>query len=294
MIVLVAVETVVLVLMALLVAGLLRSHATILRRLEALDPDGAVSGVGSEDTRSEDTRAPTQPRLADGLPPARVHQDAAAGFDVVGTTLEGDAVKVGVGGESETLLAFLSSGCLTCDGFWRALRSGGARSLPASVRTVVVTKDSSRESLSRLLELAPRDVPVVMSSAAWEDYRVQGSPYFIHVGEDRRVAGEGTATTWEQVRSMLLDAAADQALARRREERDRQLRATTAVRAPRSVRDSSVDRLRRADAELAAAGILPDHPSLYGPSGPPAEAVAAASQRNAGGGQREPEKRDDG
>jgi hypothetical protein len=271
MVVLAAVETVVLVLMALLVAGLLRSHATILRRLEALDPDGAVSGVGSAETA-----APAQPQLADGLPAARVHDDAAAAFDVVGTTLDGDAVKLGVGGGSETLLAFLSSGCLTCDGFWRALRSSGARSLPASVRTVVVTKDSSSESPSRLLELAPRDIPVVMSTAAWEDYRVQGSPYFIHVGDDGRVAGEGTATTWEQVRSMLLDAAADQALARRREERDRQLRVTAAARAPRSVRDSSLDRLRRADAELAAAGILPDDPSLYGPNGPPPEAVAAA------------------
>ena len=60
-----------------------------------------------------------------------------------------------------------------------------------------------------------------MSSAAWEAYHVQGSPYFIHVGEDGRVAGEGTATAWDQVRSLLRDAAADADLAARREARDR-------------------------------------------------------------------------
>jgi hypothetical protein len=281
MVVLAAVEMIVLVLMALLVAGLLRSHATILRRLEALDPDGSVSGVGTGDATlpADSSRVePTRPAFADGLPAARVHQDAAAAFDVVGTTLEGDAIKIGVGGGSETLLAFLSSGCLTCDGFWRALGSGAAGSLPAGIRPVVVTKDSSHESPSRLVELAPRDVPVVMSSEAWEAYRVQGSPYFIHVGDDGRVAGEGTATAWDQVRSMLRDAAEDQALARRREARDRRVRAA-AARSTLAPRDGGIDRLRRADAELASAGIHPGHPSLYGPNGPPPQAVVVAGPR---------------
>jgi len=276
MVMLVAVETVALALMALLVAGLLRSHAEILRRLEALDPDGSVSAAGDHPVHG---RAPVggtgEPAFGDGLPEARHGVDGAVAFDVVGTSLEGDAVKIGVTAGSPTLLAFLSSGCLTCEGFWRALGTGAGAALPAGIRPVIVTKDASHESPSRLLELATGDVPVVMSSAAWEAYHVQGSPYFIHVGEDGRVAGEGTATAWDQVRSLLRDAAADADLAARREARDRRLRAVAAGQ-DRGLRDGSRDRLRRADAELAAAGVHPGHPSLYGPNGPPPQPSTAA------------------
>src|SRR5439155_25160983 len=96
MVMLVAVETVALALMALLVAGLLRSHAEILRRLEALDPGGSVSAAGDRPVHG---RAPVggtgEPAFGDGLPEARHGVDGAVAVGAVGTRLEGDGVRVG-------------------------------------------------------------------------------------------------------------------------------------------------------------------------------------------------------
>src|SRR6185436_19479085 len=100
---LVAVETILLVLLAVLVAGLLRSHAEILRRLEA----GGVE------------RQSAAPPLALAQP----RDDAPAPSDVGGVTLGGDAVQIAVAAPgTRTLLAFLTSGCSVCGGFWQALR----------------------------------------------------------------------------------------------------------------------------------------------------------------------------
>jgi hypothetical protein len=219
---LIAAETLVLVLLSLLVAGLLRSHAEILRRLEEL---------GGKEVRP-----------AEGLPPAR--PTATPAFDIAGTTLEGDAVKVAAAtGDVPTLLAFLSTGCLSCMTFWEGLRETDRPPLAGGGRVVVVTKDPAFESPTKLQAMAPPDVPVVMSSAAWDAYGVQGSPYFIHVAGGA-VQGEGTAGRWEQVLSLLHDAQDD---------------ARHAVR-----RASSPARQRRAEDELLGAGIGPGDPSLYG------------------------------
>jgi hypothetical protein len=133
---------------------------------------------------------------------------------VAGLTLSGDAAKVSLAGGA-TLLAFLSSGCSSCQGFWEAFGSGAVGDLPAGTRVVAVTKDGSRESPSRLLELAPDGLPVILSSAAWDDYSVPGNPYFVYV-VDGRIQGEGMASQWPQLASMLRDAAYDSELAVRR------------------------------------------------------------------------------
>jgi hypothetical protein len=132
---LVACETLLLVLLVLLVAGLLRSHAEILRQLHEL-PSARGDAL---------TTLPSPGRRAGG-------ED---GHDIVGVTLERDAVKVGLGGDSPpTLLAFLSSGCDVCERFWDDLRTGQAPAeLPLEVRFVLITKDSSHESPSRLQRL---------------------------------------------------------------------------------------------------------------------------------------------
>jgi hypothetical protein len=232
---LVAIETILLVLLSLLVAGLLRSHAEILRRLEAIAPEEGGSTVDPS------------------LPPARDHQTKA--FDVAGTTLGGDPVKVAVEATGrDTLLAFLSSGCLPCRAFWEGAERVARRGLPGDARLVLVTKDSAYESPSKLRDLAPSGVPVVMSSETWERYGVQGSPYFIHVdGRAGRVRGEGTANEWPQVLSLLRDALAD-------------------ADASRAGMDSTPERLRRADDELRTAGVGPGHPSLYGQGDGPTDA----------------------
>jgi hypothetical protein len=224
------------------VAGLLRSHAEILRRLEAVAPASAPT-VASR-------RASAEPGA--DLPPAR---DAVTpAFDIVGTTLDGDAVKLtmATGRPGGTVLAFLSSGCSSCRSFWDGLRDGAADALPGSPRVVVVTKDTTDESPSKLRGLASDRGSPVMSTRAWEDYRIAGSPYFVHVDPGGGVLGEGTAGTWAQVASLLRDAADD---------------AAVAAGSPRSM--SPAERVRRADEELASAGIGPGHPSLYGTTGPP-------------------------
>lgn len=237
MAVLITVETLILALLALLVAGLLRSHAEILRQLAELEGTTAARG-----TRKED------------LPPAR--DGGSPAFDVAGATVSGDALKIAVAGaKGKTLLAFLSSGCLSCQTLWQGLTGDHLR-LPAGARLVVVTKDRAEESPTRLRQLAPSGITLVMSSAAWEDYGVKGSPYFIYVdGPAGQIHSEGTATNWDQVLSLLRDVLADEELVRRQDRVPQPALGRAA--------DGSAERIHRADAELAAAGIGPGHPSLW-------------------------------
>jgi hypothetical protein len=204
MTILVSIETVLLVLLIVLVAGLLRSHAELLRRL------GPGAGGGQS--------APPTPRRDSGAPAPGLAGSTPAG-DPVSLSFEG-------GAGAPTLLAFLSTGCSACAGFWEEFDE---QALAGEIRTVIVTKGSEREQPARVRELAPAGVPVLMSSAAWRDYGVPGAPYFVLV--DGSVRGEGVATTWGALSSLVGDAVADRGM---------------------SVDDT-----------LAAAGIAPDHPSLY-------------------------------
>jgi hypothetical protein len=208
---LVVVETIVLGLLAVVVVSLLRSHAEILRRLPAPDEDdhhahGAVVPIER------------RPAVPDELPaPKRQVTDA---HDVVGTTLDGDHVVVSAASGSNTLFAFLSSGCLTCQGFWEGLHPDKRKPLPGDARVVVVVKDPAFESPSKLARLAPPDVPVVQSSAAWDEFQVRMSPYFCFVdGRTGEVRSEGAAMTWDQVSSLLTDALFDEEAARAGERR---------------------------------------------------------------------------
>ncbi len=255
MAILVTVETIVLVLLTLLVAGLLRSHAEILRRLESLAPEGA-DGSGAGSVSSSDR--PSGNGLGD-LPQPREHLTPA--FDIVGTTLAGDAVKVGVlNGRTNTILAFLSSGCTKCHTFWSGLGGPEQEEIPQGTRVVIVTKDTQYESPAKLRDLAPPGVPLVMSSEAWEAYGVPGSPFFVYVdGASGKVHGEGSAGNWSQVASLLRDALADQELAQAggnasggNDGRSRRRRMSRA--AQRDLRE---------DRELLAAGIGPGHSSFY-------------------------------
>ncbi len=222
MVALVVVETVLLVLLLVLVAGLLRSHAEILRRL---GPAGDSADIPQPESRA----------------PRGTEADLRAA-PLTGTTLDGDAVSLAFDRPgAPTLLAFLTSGCSTCAGFWATLAEPR---LPAGVETLIVTRGADRERPAKLRELAPAAVPVVMSSQAWTDYRVPGAPYFVLV--DGGIRGEGVATTWTALASLVNDAVAD--------ERD----------ADRSAGEgpSGHRRSRAIDSTFAAAGIGGDHPSL--------------------------------
>lgn len=237
---LVVVEAVAIALLGLLVAGLLRSHAEILRMLHQV-------GLGDvEAARPRVARGPVRVPFGVQAGVAAPRQDETPAVDIVGVTPYDEAVSVAVvatGGS--TLLAFLSSGCLTCAGFWSAFE--GRLDLPAGTRLVVVTKGSEQESVAKVRQLAAPDVTVVMSSDAWMDYSIPGSPYFLLVdGATGEILGEGAATSWQQVVNLMAEAGAD-ADARR----------------PGRGRRSGAEREARADRELTAAGILPGHPSLY-------------------------------
>ncbi len=192
---LVAIETVLVVVLVVLVAGLLRSHAEILRRLGP-DEAGTIPQPGAPRARSA--------AFSDG------NSEAPAAAPIAGRTLAGDAVKLdfSASGGAPTLLAFLSTGCSVCGSFWQRL---GERRLPPEVQTVIVTHGPERESPSKLRAQAPADVPLVMCSSAWRDYEVPGSPYFVLV--HGTIRGEGSAASWEGLASLVDDAIADQRLA---------------------------------------------------------------------------------
>ncbi|MBA2752347.1 MAG: hypothetical protein H0U41_08965 [Actinobacteria bacterium] len=233
---LVAVEAVTLVLFGVLLVGLLKSHAEILRQLH---------GLGAGRQEEPQRRVSTDP-VAGGATGTPAH-------DLVGQTPGGEAAAVAVVGTAQdTLLAFLSSGCLTCAGFWKALGAGGHLGLPEGMRVVAVTKGRRDESESSVRSLAPAGRTVVMSTQAWLDYEVPGSPYFVLVSASSgRVIGEGTAATWEQVVS-LVSRAGNDGLAVRTDTR------------------LQMDEARgpRIDQELMAAGFLPGDPRLYPMSRP--------------------------
>lgn len=265
---------VVVAVLAVLVVGLLRSHAEILKRLHAL-------GAGLDDAGSSPVADTTRGALGaaagpvGGPQPGRDFQvmpqvpspPDRPGFggvtDLSGVGPDGtDAVAVRVTGvEHDTIVAFLSSGCVTCQTFWDAFHKPRKLGLPAHTRLVVVTKGPEAESPSTVGRLAPPGIPTVMSSDAFAAYDVPGSPYFVHVhGPSGRVLGEGTGPDWDQVSSLLSQASGDAGL-------QDSLRGS-AVAKP----SADADREARIDRELHAAGVLPGDPSLYpDPTAPPAD-----------------------
>lgn len=246
MTVLLVADTALLALVIVLVAGLLRSHAEILARL------GPVEASDAGEPNEVDPNIASPANYAD-------EQESKAP-DIQGKTLDGKAVQYGLGpGGRTTLLAFLTSGCLSCEGFWKAFGEG--RDLPGGARLIVVTKDSSHESPSRLRKLREPGVAVVMSSNAWNSYEAVQAPFFAFVdGRSGTIKGVGSAGSWEQLLSLLNDAVDDIALGEslrvenRRAGRQQKKRLARAERARK--------RAERAQRELAAAGITNDHPSL--------------------------------
>lgn len=187
---LIVIEAVVIVLLTLLVAGLLRSHAEVLRRLHALD--GGEEGGGTVSGLQISSKTASLP-------------DA-----ITGTTPDGAAVSVALkGSRGLVLLAFLSTGCTTCRPHWKAL--GEADAMPTTdTRPVIVTKDAVEESASRIAELAPPRVTTVMSSQAWDDLGIPVSPYFLLLdASNGSVIGQGAASSWAQVSDLLRQALAD-------------------------------------------------------------------------------------
>jgi hypothetical protein len=240
---LVLVETVILAALCVLVAGLLRAYGTVLRRLHELDGGGRG------------------PRQFDLLPvtPARPREAPAIEFgpahDIAGETLTGELVTARVVEvEHATLLLFLSSGCASCEVFWTELGRPGSLHLPAGTRLLVVPQSPADEDLATLRAVAPEGLDVILSSEAWREYEVPGSPHVVYVdGPSGRVRGEGTGQSLRQVAELLARSTGDAGFLTggpsRKPARDRE-------------QEAAIDR------ELLANGILPGDPRLYGGEAP--------------------------
>jgi hypothetical protein len=239
------VVTFVVLLLGVLVAGLLRSHADILRSLHELGV-GVGDPVGASEQSSERSAAPRLPTWSESsstLGPAPT---------VAGVTPAGDARAIAVDNADDfTLLAFLSSGCATCAAFWDALQAPESLDLPLGTRVAIVTKGPDRELPTEVSRLATGHVPVVMSTEAWLEYEVPGSPFFVLVdGASGSSVGQGVAPNVEQLLDLI-----------RRGEYDRGGHHGTSGRP--SARRNGPEREADADEVLQMAGIRPGDPSLY-------------------------------
>jgi hypothetical protein len=256
--------------LTLLVVGLLRSHAEILKRLHELgagiEPGAATvppASASALDTMPVDPRPGRDFQVMPQMPspPAREGFGGAADLQGVGPGT-GETVSLRVTGvEHDTIVAFLSSGCVTCQKFWDAFRKPRKLALPAGTRLVIVTKGAEAESESTVAKLAPSGFTTVMSTAAFTDFDVPGSPYFVQVhGPSGRVRGEGTGPDWDQVRSLLSQAGDDGELSSRL--------AGNTVAKP----DADAQREARIDRELFEAGVAPGDASLYATDAAPSTA----------------------
>lgn len=222
---------VVVALLGILVLGLLRSHADILRRLESIG--AGLDGGGVHDHSSQITLTRREPG------PAQSRQ-------VTGITPDGEPVVLSLGvGSDPTLVAFLSTTCSTCTPFWEGLQSSSMHFGGHRHRVVIVTLGESEESPTRAQSMAKPEVDVVMSSSTWSEFEVPGAPYFALIEpETGRVVGEGSAMTFESLEEFLSDATNDQKWDLETSQRY----------------ESEESRI---DADLRRAGILPGDPRLY-------------------------------
>lgn len=222
--------------LSVIVFGLLRTHAEILRALDR-------AGVPLEGAKRTDLSSPV------AVGPGLARSAGSTVADITGSVPGGGPVKVALSGEHHTLLAFLSSGCRTCQHFWETFRNTELEFPGIDTRLVIVAQDPEHDSVSRLVELAPPGVRVVCSSATWQAFEIPGSPFFTLVdGTDRSVVGSGTATTWDQISGLLGQAIGDAAIAGG---------------------EVPPGGFTSADQALGAAGIGPGHASLYPNRVPP-------------------------
>jgi len=204
------IETVAVVLLGVLVARLLRSHGDILRQLQPPAP-----GVGGPEDNARIGGPEDNARVGGSPVPISTGRSRVAGGaappDVAGVTPAGVGIALSpgrVGGH--TLLAFLSSGCGACATFWQALAAPAHLGLPPDVRVVVVTKGPESEHPGELVGRLGPAVPLVMSTDAWANYDIPGSPYFVLVdGNAGRRVGGGGATRFDQVAELVRRAGAD-------------------------------------------------------------------------------------
>ena len=228
---------VVILLLGIVVVGLLRNHAEVLRRLDRL-------GVRLDDADRPDHQHDSTLALRSGP----TTNGSASVSDLVGVTPEGEPATVSSSiGDDPLLLAFLSTSCTSCTNFWERFEAPASLIGRTRFRVAVVTLGPEEESPTRAIGLRRGTADVLMSSSAWSDYAVPGAPYFVVIDPRAgEVIGEGTAATFPALEEFLLDASNDREWDRARA-RDR----------------TDADREMMIDHDLREAGISPNDPRLY-------------------------------
>lgn len=181
-------------LLTVVVAALVRTLSATSRRLDLLE-----RRLHREQRHEAARTAP-----ATGVPGSAASGPEADAVDIRGVDPEGRALVVPLeASERPTLLAFLSTSCGSCVGFWERLRDGDLASEAPGVVPIVVTKSAAVEDADRIRSLATTDMPVVLSSEAWNDYEVPGSPYVMVVSASPgSVVTEGAVVRWSDIVTM--------------------------------------------------------------------------------------------
>ncbi len=214
---------IVVALLTILVVGLLQSHAAIIK---ALDEAGIeFDRRRPNPSRTGGTGSTVSVPLGSTRPPFAGEQSAEPGEnrarDLIGVDFEGNPMAVAVTQVPRvTLLAFLSSGCLTCHSFWEGFADPSTRAaVVPGAAVVAVTKGPDGETPAGVAKLAGPTLLTIMSSEAWDDYSVPVAPYFMLVdGTTNRVIGEGSATTFAQLGELMARAQADREIAQSRKQ----------------------------------------------------------------------------
>lgn len=216
--------------LAILVVGLLKTQAEILRKLNTL-------GITLDDDHSH---AP----IAISTKPNRNLGETK----LVGVSPEGDPIVMSLDiGSDPLLVAFLSTTCSSCQEFWETIDSEELRFHGTKYRAAVVTLGPNEESPTRAASLRSGTADVVMSSEAWALFEVPGAPYFaLYDPTTSSVIGEGSATDMMALNTFLSDAAGDRTWDQ-----------------ARGTDRSDSDREKMIDEELRRAGITPGDPRLH-------------------------------
>jgi hypothetical protein len=164
-----------------------------------VDPAAAASP-------SEPAASPlTDPDFVAGLRPVPTGDPGEApdwpAADLRGTRPDGSAVAIDLADLSaRLLLIFLTTRCDGCTAFWDGLADASDPTL-SGVVPVVVTRGPGTVDAAEVAALASGiSGDVVMSDAAWTDYRVAGYPFLVLVDpHGRRILNEAVGFSWADI-----------------------------------------------------------------------------------------------
>ncbi len=145
--------------------------------------------------------------------PTYVDHPTTTPHDVAGVGTDGLPCRVEVvEAAAPVLLLFLSAACLGCRDLWEGLAELDD-GLAGEARVAAVTRDPGEEDPAAIAALAGAaarrpGLAVVMSSAAFDDYRVAGPPFLVVAGPDG-VRTESVAWGLEQTLRIGLGAVRD-------------------------------------------------------------------------------------